>query len=293
MAMRNSTRSLGLFLATGMVVASGLGYGVWRLSMPSSTTTTDTAISSSLVSTEDPVPSETTTSEHFFEDGSTSTQLPGKGPTVAVAPGDPFLAPNSGPATGRPSAVQQSPRATGTTTESAPDGPAAPQEPTAQPAGEQPADPAPRDDSRDYTPRTDIPESPSRPSTTTTKPGNNGEESSTPATPAPSTPNGESTPANPTTAPAPEDVPEPTLQPADPPLVDPMENGNTVPNTGTAPADDDTPAAEPTDAPDTGDSAGAPARIELPGRTIEPQKGQEDSTSDAPVLSPASGRQGA
>ena len=65
--MRNSTRSLGLFVATGMVVASGLGFGVWRLSMPSSTTTTDTAISSSLVSTEDPVSSQTTTSERFLK----------------------------------------------------------------------------------------------------------------------------------------------------------------------------------------------------------------------------------
>lgn len=226
--MRNSTRSLGLFVATGMVVASGLGFGVWRLSMPSSTTTTDTAISSSLVSTEDPVSSQTTTSERFFEDESTARQLPVKTPTVAVSPRDPFLAPNSGPGIGgtRPGSERAQVPKSGTQSapttahEGAEEGGVPQQEPN-QPLEEK-GDPVPQtkpSDSRHS-------ESNSRPSRTEEMP----DDTSTQTAPS-TTPQVEST-TPPTPAPATTTIEEPSLQPADPPLVDPSAEGKPVPTDG-------------------------------------------------------------
>ncbi|MHA6528211.1 hypothetical protein ACX3T8_11210 [Corynebacterium pyruviciproducens] len=250
--MRNSTRSLGLFVATGLVVASGLGVGVWRLSMPSSTTTTDTAISSGLVSTEDYVPQETSTSERYFGDQTTRNHRPHSGTTVEVSPQDPFLAPNARPSRNGGAAPQggAEPRPTQSQTATPQDdAPSTASDPTTS----SPDGGVNRQESASKTPSESRDEHRDRPNSwrsSTSDPSTDTETNPTDSSPNPS-------PATPQV---------PTLQPADPPLVNPTSPGEEVPtpdpNHGEAGNDDPVPGVQ---VPDDEDDAGtAPSNPDKP-----------------------------
>lgn len=100
--MRSDTRGVTLFIATGLVSAAGVGFGVWRISAPAAPSFSDTAtaqVDESTAARHTPRQAETTRrSTGVLPTGTTEPAVPVPTPTLSPDGGgkvDPYLAPHA------------------------------------------------------------------------------------------------------------------------------------------------------------------------------------------------------